>query len=82
MSPRRYVPPKQRLKMRGLLAALLIGVGENPVRQDVSDTAIHWRRALTEAELSSMALEWLELPAVDMAGGEGKPTFHPLPGAE
>ena len=67
--------------MRGLLAALLVGVGENPVRQDVTDTAIHWRRALTEVEISGFDLEWLEIPPVWIAGGEN-PTFHQLPGAE
>ncbi len=72
-------PQKWSLKQwqwaRIRLSLLIAGVGLNPVRQDVTGTCVHWRRALHPEELAALDDDWLELPAVDMAGGAPDHTF-------
>ena len=47
---------------------LLDGVGQLPSSLEQMELAIHYRRALTDAEYSELAPEWCSIPAVHEAG--------------
>jgi hypothetical protein len=47
---------------------LLGGVGQKPSSVERMEVAIHYRRALTEAEYSLLTPAWCAIPAVHEAG--------------
>ena len=47
---------------------LLEGVGQLPSSVEQMQVAIHYRRALTDAEYSQLAPSWCSIPAVHEAG--------------
>lgn len=57
-----------RVLMMELAKAELSGVGEIPSALEQIKVAIHYRRALTDAEVSQLNPEWCKIPAIDLAG--------------
>lgn len=47
---------------------LLGGVGQVPSSVEAMSLAIHYRRALTEAEYKDLSQSWCDIPAVHDAG--------------
>jgi hypothetical protein len=56
---------------RLVMAETLEGVGTGPNVEQIIGTCMHWRRSLTEEEMSRLTVEWLAIPARDEFSPEG-----------
>jgi hypothetical protein len=62
--------PRQTRRLAVQLGVLLLnGVGEGETRREAVTLAAHFRRRLSNAELSWIDPAWLAIHAVDVAGG-------------
>lgn len=48
-----------------MLNRLLYDVGQGPTIEHIGESAVHFRRSLSEEEIALLPLGWMAIPAVD-----------------
>ena len=65
--PWALLPPRARVRLREVAAALLRGVGTGPeIWQPKPSGVAHLRRSLSDAEIAGLDPAWVAIPPVDM----------------
>lgn len=50
---------------------LLDGIGQGPTIEHIGESAVHWRRSLSDEEIALLPPGWMAIPAVDAFSLEG-----------